>query len=73
MTVTGSKIFRDLVLSWPPVRPAQGSPTAFTAGSAIRTLLATGHTPAISSDILQRDCRQPRAQPQQPDDPPLSA
>jgi hypothetical protein len=73
MTAQGSTISRDLVLSWPPVCPAQGSPTAFAAGSAIHTLLATGHTPAISSDILQENCRQPHAQPQQPDNPPLSA
>jgi len=59
MTAQGSTISRDLVLSWPPVCPAQGSPTAFAAGSAIRTLLATGHTPAISSDILQETAASP--------------
>jgi hypothetical protein len=73
MTATGSEIFRDLVLSWPPVCPAHGSPSAFTAASTIRTLLATGHSPAISSDILQKNCRKPRAQPQQPDNHLLSA
>ncbi|HJX63994.1 MAG TPA: hypothetical protein VJ860_08580 [Polyangia bacterium] len=59
MTATGSKISRDLVLSWPPVCPAHDSPSAFTAASTIRTLLATGHSPAISSDILQETAASP--------------
>ena len=59
MTAQGSTISRDLVLSWPPVCPAQGSPTAFAAGSAIRTLLATGHMAAISSGILRKTAASP--------------
>jgi hypothetical protein len=59
MTATGSEISRDLGLSWLPVCPAHGSPSAFTAASTIRTLLATGHSPAISSDILQETAGSP--------------
>jgi hypothetical protein len=54
MTAQGSAISPGFLLSRSPVCPAQGSPTAFPAGSATRTLLATGHMPAISSDILQK-------------------
>jgi hypothetical protein len=59
MTAQGSKISRARVLSWPPVCPPQGSPTAFTAAAAIRTLPATGHTPATSWDILQETAASP--------------
>jgi len=59
MTAQDSTTSRDFLLSRSPVCPVQGSPTAFAAGSAIRTLLATGHTPAISSDILQETAASP--------------
>jgi hypothetical protein len=59
MTAQGSTISPGFLLSRSPVCPAQRSPTAFAAGSAIRTLLATGHTPAISSDILQETAASP--------------
>jgi hypothetical protein len=59
MTAQGSTISPGFLLSRSPFCPAQRSPTAFPAGSAIRTLLATGHTPAISSDILQETAASP--------------
>ena len=45
MTATGSKIFRDMVLSWPPVCPAQGSPDGLGAGWPIPTVVATHNPP----------------------------
>jgi hypothetical protein len=59
MTAQGSKISRARVLSWPPVCPPQGSPTALIAAAAIRTLPATGHTPAIRWDILGKTAASP--------------
>jgi hypothetical protein len=53
MTATGSKIFRDMVLSWPPVCPAQGSPAGLGGGWPIPTVVATHNPPAIRSDIVQ--------------------
>ena len=59
MTAQDSTTSRDFLLSRSPVCPVQGSPTAFAAGSAIRTLLATGHMAAISSGILRKTAASP--------------